>query len=93
MVPTSEIVFFSDFKVIQSPTDHTAIQRNETYRSANLYRGILTSTIPCDPEQIVTMLELAMGNMLERDTLRELLLDKGIIIEVECVARFEKLDR
>lgn len=93
MAPASAIVFISDFKVIQSPTEHTAIQRNETYQYANLYRGILTSAIPCDPEQIVTMLELAMGNMLERDALRELLFDKGIIIEVECVARFEKLDR
>jgi len=30
--------------------------------------------------------------MLERDALRELLLDKGIITEVEFVARFEKLE-
>jgi hypothetical protein len=51
------------------------------------------SAIPCDPKQIVTMEELAMSNMLERELLRELLLDKGIITEVEFVARFGKIDR
>jgi len=39
------------------------------------------------------MLELAMSNMVEREPLRELLLDKGKITEVEFVARFGKPDR
>jgi hypothetical protein len=39
------------------------------------------------------MEELAMSNMLERELLRELLFEEGIITEVEFVARFEKLDR
>jgi hypothetical protein len=49
--------------------------------------------IPCDPKQIVTMEELAISNVLEQETLRELPLEKEIITEVEFVSRFEKLDR
>jgi hypothetical protein len=38
---------------------------------------------PLDPEQIVTVQELAISNMLEIGALRELLLEKGIISKEE----------
>ena len=49
--------------------------------------------IPLDPKQIVTVQELAVSNMLELETLRQLLFEKGIISEDEFIAKFKKLDR
>ena len=48
---------------------------------------------PLDPKQIVTTQELAISNMLEIETLRQLLFEKGIITKEEFVARYKKLDR
>lgn len=45
------------------------------------------------PKQIVTTQELAISNMLEIETLRQLLFEKGIISEEEFIARFKKVDR
>lgn len=47
--------------------------------------------IPLDPKQIVTVQELALPNMLELETLRQLLFEKEIIIEGEFLTRFERL--
>ena len=49
--------------------------------------------IPLDPKEIVTVQELAISNMLEIETLRQLLFEKGIISKEEFIARFKKLDR
>ena len=49
--------------------------------------------IPLDPKQIVTTQELAVSNMLEIETLRQLLFEKGIITEEEYIDRYNKLDR
>ncbi len=48
---------------------------------------------PLDPKEIVTVQELAVSNMLELETLRQLLFEKGIISEEEFIDRFKKLDR
>ena len=48
---------------------------------------------PLDPKEIVTTQELAISNMLEIETLRQLLFEKGIISEDEFMAKFKKLDR
>lgn len=48
---------------------------------------------PLDPKQIVTVQELAVSNMLELETLRQLLFEKGIISEEEFVERYKKLSR
>jgi len=48
---------------------------------------------PLDPKEIVTAQELAVSNMLELETLRQLLFEKGIITEDEFIARLKKLDR
>ena len=48
---------------------------------------------PLDPKEIVTVQELAVSNMLEIETLRELLFEKGIITEDEFIAKFKKIDR
>ncbi len=48
---------------------------------------------PLDPKEIVTVQELAVSNMLELETLKQLLFEKGIISEEEFLARFKKLDR
>ncbi len=47
--------------------------------------------IPLDPKQIVTVQELALPNMLELETLRQLLFEKEIITEGEFLTRFERL--
>jgi hypothetical protein len=49
--------------------------------------------IPLDPKEIVTVQELAVSNMLELETLRQLLFEKGIINQDEFIAKFKKLDR
>ena len=49
--------------------------------------------IPLDPKQVVTVQELAISNMLELETLRQLLFEKGIITQDEFLAKFKKLDR
>ena len=49
--------------------------------------------IPLDPREIVTVQELAISNVLEIETLRELLFKKGIITKDEFMAKFKKLDR
>ena len=49
--------------------------------------------IPLDPKEIVTVQELAISNMLELETLRQLLFEKGIISEDEFITKFKKLDR
>ena len=49
--------------------------------------------IPLDPKQIVTVPELAISNMLELETLRQLLFEKGIISEDEFIAKFKNLDK
>ena len=49
--------------------------------------------IPLDPKEIVTIKELAISNMLEIETLRQLLFEKEIITEEEFIAKFKKLDR
>ena len=49
--------------------------------------------IPLDPKKIVTVEELAISNMLEIETLRQLLFEKGIMTEDEFIAKFKKLDR
>ena len=46
-----------------------------------------------DPKEVVTVQELAVSNMLELETLRQLLFEKGIISEEEFIAKFKKLDR
>ena len=48
---------------------------------------------PLDPKEIVTVQELAISNMLELETLRQLLFEKGIITKDEFIAKFKKLDR
>jgi len=48
---------------------------------------------PLDPKEVVTVQELAISNMLEIETLRQLLFEKGIISENEFIARYKKLDR
>ena len=48
---------------------------------------------PLDPKEVVTVQELAVSNMLELETLRELLFEKGIISEEEFIAKFKKVDR
>ena len=48
---------------------------------------------PLDPKEIVTVQELAISNMLELETLRELLFEKGIIAEEEFIDRYKRLDR
>ena len=48
--------------------------------------------IPLDPKEIVTTQELAISNMLEIETLRQLLFEKGIITQEEFIERFKKLD-
>ena len=49
--------------------------------------------IPLDPKEVVTVQELAVSNMLELETLRQLLFEKGIINEEEFLAKFKKVDR
>ena len=49
--------------------------------------------IPLDPKEIVTVQELAISNMLEIETLRQLLFEKGIITEEEFIERYKKLSR
>ena len=48
---------------------------------------------PLDPKEIVTTQDLAVSNMLEIETLRELLFEKGIITKEEFLSKFKKLDR
>ena len=48
---------------------------------------------PLDQKEIVTVQELAISNMLEIETLRELLFEKGIISKDEFIAKFKELDR
>jgi hypothetical protein len=48
---------------------------------------------PLGPKEIVTVQELAVSNMLELETLRQLLFEKGIISEDESISKFKKLDR
>jgi hypothetical protein len=48
---------------------------------------------PLDPKEIVTVQELAVSNMLELETLRQLLFEKGIKSKDEFIARYRKLDR
>ncbi len=48
---------------------------------------------PLDPKQIVTTQELAISNMLEIETLRQLLFEKGIISEEGFIARFKEVNR
>jgi hypothetical protein len=48
---------------------------------------------PLDPKEIVTVQELAVSNMLELATLRELLFQKGVITKEEFLAEFKKLDK
>jgi hypothetical protein len=48
---------------------------------------------PLDPKEIVTVQELAISNMLEIATLRELLFEKGVITQEEFLAEFKELDR
>ena len=48
---------------------------------------------PLDPKEIVTTQELAISNMLEIETLTQLLFEKGIVTEDEFFAKFKKLDR
>lgn len=50
-------------------------------------------TIPLDPKEIVTVQELAISKMLEIETLRQLLFDKGVITKDEFIAKFKKRDR
>lgn len=40
---------------------------------------------PVDPKEIVTTQELAVSNMLELETLRQLLFEKGIITEEDLL--------
>jgi hypothetical protein len=47
---------------------------------------------PLDPKEIVIVQELAVSNMLELETLRQLLFEEGIIIEEEFIVRYKKLD-
>jgi len=49
--------------------------------------------IPLDPKEVVTVQELAISNMLEIETLRQLLFEKGVITEDEFLSKFKKLDR
>ena len=49
--------------------------------------------IPLDPKEIVTVQELAISNMLEIETLRQLLFEKEIITTDEFIAKFKELDR
>jgi hypothetical protein len=46
-----------------------------------------------DPKEIVTVQELAICNMLEIETLRQLLFEEGIITEKEFIDRYGKLSR
>jgi hypothetical protein len=48
---------------------------------------------PLDPKEIVAVQELAVYNMLELETLSQLLFEKAIIREDEFIDRFKKLDR
>jgi hypothetical protein len=48
---------------------------------------------PLDSKEIVTVQELAVSNMLELETLRQLLFERGIITKEEFIAHFKKLDR
>ncbi len=48
---------------------------------------------PLDPKEVVTVQELAVSNMLEIETLRQLLFEKGIISEDEFISKFKQLDR
>jgi len=48
--------------------------------------------IPLDPKEIVTVQELGVSNMLEIETLRQLLFEKGVITEEEFIDRYKKLD-
>ena len=43
--------------------------------------------IPLDSKEIVTVQKLAISNMLEIETLRQLLFEKGIIAEEEFIAK------
>jgi hypothetical protein len=47
---------------------------------------------PLDPKEIVTTQELTISNMVEIEALRQLLFEKGIINEEDCIVRFKKLD-
>jgi len=49
--------------------------------------------IRIDPKEIVTIKELAVSNMLELETLRQLLFEKGIITEEQFIAKFKALNR
>ncbi len=46
---------------------------------------------PLDPKEIVTLQELAISNMLELETLRQLLFEKGIITEEEFISRYKTI--
>jgi hypothetical protein len=46
-----------------------------------------------NPKEVVTVQELAVSNMLELETLRQLLFEKGVITQDEFIAKFKKLDR
>jgi hypothetical protein len=48
---------------------------------------------PLDRKEIVTVQEWAISNMLEIETLRQLLFEKGIISKEEFLAEFKKLDK
>jgi hypothetical protein len=48
---------------------------------------------PLHPKQVVTVQELAISSMLELETSRQLLFEKGIISEEEFLVEFKKLDR
>ena len=48
---------------------------------------------PLDPKEIVTVQELAISNMVELETLRQLLFEKGIITEEELIERFKKIGK
>ncbi len=48
---------------------------------------------PLDPKEVVTVQELAVSNMLEIETLRQLLFEKGVISEDEFISKFKQLDR
>ena len=48
---------------------------------------------PLDPKEVVSIQELAISNMLEIETLRQLLFEKGILSEEEFITRYKSLDR
>jgi len=53
----------------------------------------LVKAKPLHPKEVVTVQELAVSNMLELETSRQLLFEKGMISEGELIAKFKKLDR